>query len=135
MEFFIAIGLIVLGFAILVFGGEALVRAAISMATKLKISPAIIGLTIIAAGTSAPELVTSIVASLKGAPDIAIGNIIGSNMFNLLAILGLASLIRSNKIPPSIAKFELPLLLLCTILFISFCWDLKLQQLEGLLCL
>ena len=64
--------------------GEGLVRSAISMAVRFKVSPSIIGLTIIAGGTSAPELVTSLIASFKGSSDIALGNVVGSNIFNIL---------------------------------------------------
>ncbi|MDP2890521.1 MAG: calcium/sodium antiporter [Bacteroidota bacterium] len=87
-------GLITIGLAGLIFGGKLVVNNAIEIATNLGVSEKIIGLTIIAAGTSLPELVTSIVAALKKNSDIAIGNIIGSNIFNLLLILSVSSFIK-----------------------------------------
>lgn len=86
-------GLIALGFAGLIIGGKLVVDNSIELATNLGVSQKIIGLTIIAAGTSLPELVTSVVAAVKKNSDIAIGNVIGSNIFNILLILSLSSLI------------------------------------------
>jgi cation:H+ antiporter len=85
---------IILGLGGLVLGSDLFVKGAIDLATALKVSQAIIGLTIVAAGTSLPELATSIVAAAKKQEDIAIGNIIGSNIFNILAILGVSGMIR-----------------------------------------
>ncbi len=85
---------IVIGLAGLIFGGKLVVDNAVGIATDLGVSEKIIGLTILAAGTSLPELVTSVVAALKKNSDIAIGNIIGSNIFNILLILGVSGLIR-----------------------------------------
>ncbi|HOX87093.1 MAG TPA: hypothetical protein PKW76_12145 [bacterium] len=82
-----------LGIALLYGGAEILVMACVSFARRLKISPLLIGLTIVAYGTSMPELATSVVASLRKNLDIALGNIVGSNVFNILAILGLAATI------------------------------------------
>ena len=86
-------GLIVLGLALLVAGGEMLVTGAVQIARLLGISEAVIGITIVAVGTSLPELATSAVAAIKKEADIAVGNIIGSNVFNLLSILGITALI------------------------------------------
>jgi cation:H+ antiporter len=87
-------GLIVAGLLLLVLGGRLVVTGAVEVATRLGISETIIGLTIIAAGTSLPELVTSVVAATKKNIDIAVGNIIGSNIFNIFLILGVSALIR-----------------------------------------
>ena len=81
------------GLALLVVGGELLVRGAVSLARRLGVSPLVIGLTLVGFGTSTPELVTSVKASLAGSPGIAVGNIVGSNIANLLLILGLSALI------------------------------------------
>ena len=81
------------GLATLVFGSNLLVDHSVALAKGLGVSEAIIGLTIVAAGTSMPELATSVIAALRKQPDIAIGNIIGSNIFNILAILGVASIV------------------------------------------
>jgi len=89
--------LIIIGFSGLIIGGKLVVDSSIEIATDLGISQKIIGLTIIAAGTSLPELITSIVAALKKNSDIAIGNVIGSNIFNILLILSISSLINPIK--------------------------------------
>ncbi|MFU8820271.1 MAG: calcium/sodium antiporter [Gammaproteobacteria bacterium] len=82
------------GLVALVLGGAAFVRGGVSLAEALGISPAVIALTVIAVGTSLPELATSIVAALKGDADIAVGNVVGSNFFNILAVLGITAVIR-----------------------------------------
>jgi cation:H+ antiporter len=82
------------GLVALVLGGAAFVRGGVSLAEALGVSPAVIALTVIAVGTSLPELATSIVAALKGDADIAVGNVVGSNFFNILAVLGITAVIR-----------------------------------------
>ena len=131
MELLIAIGLLILGFTILIIGGEGLIRSSVSMAAKLKISPAVIGLTIVAAGTSAPEVATSFMASLKGSHDIAIGNIIGSNIFNILAILGLTSLIKVNSVDKNFLTFDLPALVVFTLVFAGVIYNQNISPIEG----
>lgn len=86
--------LIGVGLVALVLGGAAFVRGGVSLAEALGVSPAVIALTVIAVGTSLPELATSIVAALKGDADIAVGNVVGSNFFNILAVLGITAVIR-----------------------------------------
>lgn len=88
-----ALGLLVLGLAGLAIGGELLVRGAVAAATAIKISPMVIGLTLVGFGTSTPELVTSLQAALSGSPGIAVGNVVGSNIANVLLILGIAALL------------------------------------------
>ncbi len=82
-------GLIVIGLVTLVVGAECLVRGASRLASAVGISPLIIGLTVVAFGTSAPEMAVSVASSLSGRADIAVGNVVGSNIFNVLLILGL----------------------------------------------
>ncbi|WP_299755789.1 calcium/sodium antiporter [uncultured Boseongicola sp.] len=89
-----------LGFALLVAGGEALVRGAVSVASQLGVSPLLIGLTLVGFGTSTPELVTSLQAAYGGFPGIAIGNVVGSNIANILLILGVAAVIMPLSIDP-----------------------------------
>lgn len=108
---------IILGLAGLVFGSDLLVKNAVELARGLGMSEAVIGLTIVALGTSTPELATSIVAAVKKQPDIAIGNVVGSNIFNILGILGVASLIKPIATPDinyidSIVMIVMSLLLL-----------------------
>lgn len=102
-------GLILVGLGGLILGGQLVVLNSIEMANALGVSEKIIGLTIVAAGTSLPELVTSIVAAMKKNSDIAIGNVIGSNVFNILLILSISSIIRPIEYN---AKFNLDLLIL-----------------------
>ncbi len=123
------------GFGLLVFGGDFLVKGAVGVAKKFNISPLIIGLTIIAAGTSAPEIITSFVASLKGNPDIAIGNIVGSNLFNLLGVLGLTSLITVNQISKTIIKVEYVLLLFFTVCFLGLTYDKEIHFIDAMVFL
>ncbi len=90
----------ILGFALLVVGGEALVRGAVSVASRFGVSPLLIGLTLVGFGTSAPELVTSLQAAWSGFPGIAVGNVVGSNTANILLILGVAAVIMPMAIDP-----------------------------------
>ena len=89
-----AIAMAAAGLVAMVFGGHLLVEAAIGGAAALGVSPAVIGLTVVAAGTSLPELATSVVAAVKGQGDVAVGNVVGSNLFNILGILGVTALVR-----------------------------------------
>lgn len=91
---------LILGFALLVAGGEALVRGAVSVASKFGVSPLLIGLTLVGFGTSTPELVTSLQAAWSGFPGIAVGNVVGSNVANILLILGAAAVIAPVMIDP-----------------------------------
>lgn len=131
MELTYALLFLLAGFALLLVGGDALVKAAVSIAVRTKIPPAIISLTVIAAGTSAPELVTSVMAALDGKPDIAVGNVAGSNIFNILAILGLAFLITPGKSEKQKLFFEWASLLVLTIVTYFMITDLKLAAWEG----
>ena len=88
-----SLGLVALGLLLLVAGGELLLRGAVAVATLARVTPAVIGLTVVAAGTSVPELAVSLIAALRGSEAIAVGNVVGSNIFNLLLILGAAGLI------------------------------------------
>jgi cation:H+ antiporter len=102
--------LIVVGLAALVFGSEYLVTAAISFAKAMGVSDLVIGLTIVAAGTSMPEVATSITAAIKGERDIAVGNVVGSNTFNILGCLGLSGLVSGDMglvMAPSLLAFDI----------------------------
>lgn len=135
MDFLIALVSIIGGFAILIVGGETLVRASVNLAVRIKITPAVIALTIIAAGTSAPELVTSILASARNAPDIAAGNVVGSNTFNILAIIGISALIKTNTVSRTLLRLDLPFLLGSCILFVFLGRDASIVRSEGILLL
>jgi len=111
-----AIVLVVVGLAGLVIGGELLVRGAVSVAKSFGISPMVIGLTLVGFGTSAPELVTSLQAALSGSSGIAIGNVIGSNIGNVLLILGIAALLRPVAVDPAAFKRDGSVLVLATLM-------------------
>ena len=103
---FVAVGL-----AALVFGADFLIDGATSIATVLGVSEAVIGLTIVAVGTSLPELAASAIAAFRRHSEIAIGNVIGSNIFNILGILGATAIIKPIAISPAIAAFDIPVMI------------------------
>jgi cation:H+ antiporter len=109
----VQLALIVVGLAMLVLGSRWLVDAATTFATMLGVSPLVIGLTIVAAGTSLPEVATSVIAALRGEREIAVGNVLGSGIFNLGAVLGISSMVSGTglQVPPSLLAFDLPVLL------------------------
>lgn len=101
------------GLGLLVVGSRLLVGAAVSTAEALGVSPLVVGLTVVAAGTSLPEVATSVLAAVRGERDIAIGNVIGSNLFNLMGVLGLSGLAAPGglTVDPSLVRFDLPVML------------------------
>lgn len=110
----IDLGLILVGIGLLVVGADMLVDGAVFIARANGISETVIGLTLIAAGTSLPELATSVVAAIRGNPDIALGNVVGSNIYNVLAILGVASLIGPVQIDSEIVRIDMWVMLAAT---------------------
>ncbi len=122
----VQIGLIAAGLVALVFGSDYLVQASVNFAKAMGVSDLIIGLTIVAAGTSMPEVATSITAAIKGERDIAVGNVVGSNTFNILGCLGLSGLVSGNlglTMAPSLLAFDiwvmLAVALACLPIFIT----------------
>lgn len=113
--------LIVLGFILLIKGADFLVDGASNIAKKFHIPEIIIGLTIVSIGTSMPELFVSITSAIEGYPDMAIGNIVGSNIANLLFILGMSSIIRSIKFKRETRLIEIPMCLGISLLFVLLC--------------
>ncbi len=107
---------LILGLGILIAGGESLVKGSSSLARKWGIRPLVIGLTVVAFGTSMPELIVNIFSVLKGTPDIAIGNIVGSNIANILLILGISAIILPLKVQKNTTWKEIPFALLAIIL-------------------
>lgn len=107
------VGKIVAGLGLLVLGSQWLVDSAVAFAHYLGVSELIIGLTVVAAGTSLPELMTSVVASLRGERDIAVGNVVGSNLFNILAVMGLASIVSPHgiEIQTAVLRFDIPIMI------------------------
>ncbi len=108
--FLVLVGIIGLG-----IGAELMVRSAVTIATALGMSELVIGVTIVALGTSLPELAASVVSAWKGQMDISIGNVIGSNIFNILFVLGICPMIRPLAVDPSVLRFELPVMLAISI--------------------
>lgn len=108
------------GIVLIVLGGRWLVEGAVDLARLVGMSEAVIGLTVIAIGTSLPELVTSVVAAYKGASAVALGNVLGSNIFNLLLIGGVTAVIAPGTIPVEISNFGLPVLIAASVLLLIF---------------
>lgn len=115
--------LLCVGLVLLYYGSEFLVRGAASTAILFAVRPVIVGLTVVAFATSAPELLVSLVASLKESGDISVGNILGSNVINIALVLGLSALIRPVTINGGIARVELPVMLGACVLFWVLCLD------------
>ncbi len=130
---FIQILLLAAGFVLLVKGADWFVDGASAIAEKLKIPPLIIGLTIVAMGTSAPEAAISISAAIKGSADITIGNILGSNILNILIILGLSSVLAPLAVERSTTHRDLPFLLGVSLLLLAQGWDHFVTRPDGLL--
>lgn len=128
-----AIVTLIAGLILLVLAGDALVRSAVSAARRMHIPPIIIGLTVVAFGTSAPELIVSVEAALEGAPDLAIGNIIGSNLTNTLLVLGLPALITPIILVESGIRRSLVFMILISLGFSLMILDHQLARFEGLI--
>jgi cation:H+ antiporter len=124
--------LMLLGFALLVVGGDFLVRASVALSLKLNISKMVIGLTVVSFATSLPELLVSLNAALNGSPSIAINNVVGSNIANIGLVLGITALIGTIYVDKTFYKFNWPVLMLFSMLFYYFLSnDNKLSTLEG----
>ena len=125
------IAFIVAGVGLLVLGSSLLVKNSIALARVLGVSEAVIGLTIVAAGTSMPELATSVVAAVRKQPDIAVGNVVGSNIFNILAILGVASIVSPLR-APGVSMLDYGVMIGLTVLVIPLLYTGRLlHRLEG----
>lgn len=120
------------GLVLLVFGGELLVRGASLLALSLNISPLVIGLTVVAFGTSAPELGVSLQASLNGSADVSVGNVVGSNICNVLLILGAAALVAPLGVSSQLIRLDVPLMIGASLLMWGFSLDQRLSRIEGL---
>ena len=105
------------GLFLLIISGDFLVRGGVSIATRLRISSLVIGMTVVAFGTSAPELLVSLQAALKGSPEIALGNVIGSNIANIGLILGLTALVFPIRVHYNSIRYDWPMMMLATLLF------------------
>jgi cation:H+ antiporter len=127
------IWIFIAGLISLVVGAELLVRGASRLALSLGISPLVVGLTIVAFGTSAPEIAVSVNAALEGRTDIAIGNVVGSNIFNVLFILGLSALITPLVVNAQIIRQEVPIMLGASLLLLAFGLDGRIGRVDAII--
>lgn len=128
-------GFVAAGLAILVAGSQLLVTSATDIAESLGVSDLVIGLTVVAVGTSLPELATSLLAAYRGQRDIAVGNVVGSNLFNLMSVLGLTGLVSPDPIPvaDSSLQVDFPVMLAATVVLVPIIWKgFTIRRWEGL---
>lgn len=123
--------LVAAGFLVLIMGGEALVRGASGLALLARIAPAVVGLTVVAAGTSMPELVVSLRSAWVGSPGLAVGNVVGSNIFNIGLIIGMAALVRPLRIHGATLIREWPVMFLAALQLHLLVRDGALDRVEG----
>lgn len=123
--------LLIVGLIVLIIAGEALVRGAVGIALKFNISTLVIGMTIVSFGTSAPELLVSLKAALNDHPELAIGNVLGSNIANIALVLGITTIILPIVVKRSTARIDWPIMMGTTILFYIFILDQKIVWYEG----
>lgn len=126
---------LIVGFLLLIFSGDFLVKGAVSIALKFQLSTLVIGMTIVSFGTSAPELLVSIEAALGGHPDISIGSVVGSNISNIALILGITALVFPIAVSKATLRVDWPMMMLSTLLFAGLVLDGELSSLEGILFL
>ena len=128
-----ALMLLAVGCVLLISGAELLVRAASRLAVLFGISPLVVGLTVVAFGTGSPELAVSMQSAWTGRPDIAVGNIVGSNTLNVLLVLGLAALIAPLQVSRQLVRLDVPLMIVVSLVFYLFAADGTIGRMEGLL--
>jgi len=119
------------GFVLLYFGAEWLVKGSSSLARSLGITPIVIGLTVVAFGTSAPELVVSLISSIQGKSMIAVGNVVGSNICNIALVLGLSAVFNPIKSDPSVVRRDIPIMLAISFYLLLLTFNSKLGRIEG----
>jgi len=128
----LTLGLMVAGLALLAIGAEALVRGASRIAAGAGISPMAVGLTVVAYGTSTPELTVSLLAALEGRPEIAVGNVVGSNTFNVLLILGMCAAIAPLAVKAEMLRREVPIMIGVSLALWGLAADARINVLEGI---
>ena len=133
MDILINSGWVILGLALLYYGAEWLVKGSGELALRVGISPLIVGLTVVAFGTSAPELLVSVSANMKTPPqgDFALGNVVGSNICNLALVLGIAALIKPFGVHKQVLRREMPILIVATLVFVAMLLDGNIARWEG----
>jgi len=131
-----SVGLVMAGLVILILGGRWMVSGAVEIARVFGVSELVIGLTVVAAGTSLPEVATSVMASIRGHRDMAVGNLVGSNLYNLLLILGIAAVVTPGgvQVPPAALHFDLPVMIAVAVACLPiFFATHRISRWEGLL--
>ncbi|MDU5343788.1 MAG: sodium:calcium antiporter, partial [Prevotella bivia] len=116
------LGLILIGIVLVLWGADRLTDGAVAVAQKLKVSQLVIGLTIVAMGTSMPEFSVSMVSALKGTSDLAVGNVVGSNIFNTLLIVGVAALVSPIVITKTTVRKDIPFALVASVVLMMLCY-------------
>lgn len=127
--------ILIIGLGLLTWGAEWLVRGGSKLARAIGVSPLAIGLTIVAFGTSAPEMVVNIKSVSTGSFDIALGNVVGSNIFNVLFILGICAMILPLSVASKLVKMDVPIMVAASVLLYVFCLDHSLSRFEGIVFL
>ena len=125
--------LLLAGLVLLTFGADVLVKGASSLAGSLGISPLIIGLTVVAFGTSAPEMSVSVSSAFKGSAEIAVGNVVGSNIFNVLFILGVSAIAASLVVQKQLVRFDIPIMIYASFIVLLMSIDGQISRFDGLL--
>ncbi|MEK7991524.1 MAG: calcium/sodium antiporter [Thiotrichaceae bacterium] len=129
----VTLGLFLLGFVFLVVGADTLVKGASEFATSVGISPLVVGLTIIAFGTSAPEFAVSVQSAYAGQPDLTVGNVVGSNILNILMVLGIGAVISPLTVNIKLIKIDVPLMIAVSILLYVLSMDLMISRFDGMI--
>ena len=125
--------LIVVGVVLVIWGADRMTDGAVCIAQRLNIPQIVIGLTIVAMGTSMPEFFVSLMSALKGTPDLAVGNVVGSNIFNTLLIVGVSAMVTPIVIAKSTVKKDMPWSMLAAVMLTIMCLDSKIQRIDALI--
>lgn len=128
---FVTLIFFLLGLVLLIVGAEVLVRGAARLAAAFGIPPLVIGLTVVAFGTSSPELAVSVQSAWAGQPDLAVGNVLGSNIFNVLLILGLSAVITPLAVSRQLVRLDVPIMIACSVLLLIFAQDKVIGRVDG----
>lgn len=128
---FLNVVFIVLGIVLVLWGADRLTEGAVAVAEKLNVPQIVIGLTIVAIGTSMPEFCVSLVSAIKGTPDLAVGNVVGSNIFNTLMIVGAAALVAPMTILHATVKKDIPFAMVASVLLMMLCFDDNMSRLDA----
>lgn len=129
----LAVVFLIVGLVLLVFSADYLVKGAASLAASIGISPLVVGLTVVAFGTSAPELAVSVMSAFKGQADLAVGNVIGSNIFNILVILGISAMIIPLTVHAQLVRFDVPVMIFLSLLLFPLSMDGVLSRMDGVI--